>query len=129
MLDILSKAERMALVDIADRRRAAWIVADDSTVRADMQSAVEVGGFRAARHLSVGEAATAMADRAHGILVVLDILDDVSFAVAAVLNLIDLDAQESDGAAIVSFPRTAIDAVTSAVSAPFASLLCAPTLA
>lgn len=129
MFETLSKAEQMALADIADHRRAAWVIADDVSARADMQSAVEAGGFRMVRRMSVREALLAMPDRAHGMLIVFDIDGDITPAVTALLHLIDLDAQESSGAAIVSFPRTAIDEVTAAVCAPFANLLCAPSLA
>lgn len=129
MLHLLTETEHMALVDIMDRRRPAWIVADDGGIFDDLESAVEGGGFRAARRMSVAQALAAFDDRSHGTLIVLDLAGDVTPAALQLLDRIDGDADESGGAALISFPPSAIDAVTAAVSGKYASLLCAPTFA
>ncbi|UVO52903.1 MarR family transcriptional regulator [Sphingomonas sp. SUN039] len=129
MFETLSKAEQMALADIADRRRAVWVVTDDLVMRGEMQGAVAAAGGRVSRAMSIDEALAALGDRPYETLVLLDTGDVVSGAVATLLDRIDADASDGGRAAIISFPLSAIDFVTSRISAPFASLLCAPSIA
>lgn len=129
MLVTLSKAEKMALVDIGDCRPPVWIVSDNSVSRADMQSAAEVSGLRIARNIALDEAATALRDRPHGTLVLVDLGNEPTPSECQLLDRIDADASDSAQPAVISFPIRAIDGVTAAISAPYANLLCAPSLA
>ena len=129
MLGTLSKAEQMAVVDIDDRRPPVWVVADILAISADMQSAAEASGLRVARRITVGEAAVALRDRPQGTLVMVDLNNEPTLSECQLLDRLDADASDSSQPAVISFPAHAIDGVTATVSAPYASLLCAPSFA
>lgn len=129
MLGTLSKAEQMALVDIDDRRPPVWIVGDMSAAYADMQSAAEASGLRVARRITLGEAATALRNRPHGTLVMMDLDDEPTPLQCQLLDRLDAGANDNAQPAVISFPVHAIDGVTAAISAPFVNLLCAPSFA
>jgi hypothetical protein len=129
MFDSLSKAEQMALTDIADFRPPVWIVADKSHAVAEMQAAAEAGGARIARRLGIAEAEGVLGDRPYGTLLMLDLGEKADVREARMLDRIDLEAVDHAQPAIISFPLAAIDRVTAAVSAPYANFLCAPSVA
>ncbi len=129
MSNILTDSEQRALLDVSDGRRPAWVVADNVQTRAELESSVEAGGFRTVRRFSIAEALETFGQRTHGTLVALDIGEGAAPMTAQLLDRIDRSAVDCGGSAIVSFPPDAIDDVTAAVSAPFASLLCAPSFA
>jgi hypothetical protein len=129
MLDSLSRAEQMALTDIADFRPPVWIVADEPDAVEEMQSAAEAGGARIARRLGIAEAEEAISDRSYGTLLMLDLGATAHACEASMLAHVDLDALDHAQPAVISFPVSAIDRVTAAVSAPYANLLCAPSIA
>lgn len=129
MLGTLSKAEQMALVDIDDRRSPVWIVGDISAACNDMQSAAEASGLRVARRITVVEAATALRDRPHGTLVMMDLDDAPTPSECQLLDRLDAEASDNAQPAVISFPVHAIDGVMATISAPYANLLCAPSFA
>jgi hypothetical protein len=125
----LSSAERITLIDIDDVRPAVWIVADEPESTAAMQAAAAGGGARISRIMRLDEAATVIGDRPYGTLLMLDVGELPGATEARLLDHIDLAAADHLHPAVVSFPMAAIDRVTAAVSAPYASLLCAPSVA
>ena len=129
MSNILTESEQTTLADILDRRRPAWVVADDAAIRAEIETSVEAGGFRTVRRFSIAQAFETFGQRGHDTLVAVEVGERPTLMAARLLERIDNDARDRGGAAIVSFAPDAIDAVTAALSAPYASLLCAPSLA
>lgn len=129
MLGTLSKAEKMALVDIDDRRPPVWIVGDISSACADMQFAAEASGLRVARRITVVEAVTELRDRPHGTLVMMDLDNAPTPSECQLLDRLDAEASDNSQPAVISFPLHAIDGVMATIAAPYANLLCAPSFA
>lgn len=128
MLATLSKAEQMALSSSHDLRRSAWIVADDPAVRWDIESAALAAGMRPVRQLTLGEADLAVRDRPDGALLIVDIGDEWRPGENALLARINVESASSRRSAVVSFGIAALDRVVAQVSAPYANLLCQPSL-
>jgi DNA-binding MarR family transcriptional regulator len=129
MLDSLSRAEQMALADVTDCRLPVWVVADEAHQVAEMQTAAEAGGARIARRLSIEEADGVLCDRPYGTLLMLDLGTHAATGEAHMLDRINFSATDHAQPAVISFPPEAIDRVSASISAPYASLLCAPSVA
>lgn len=119
----------MTLIDINDVRPAVWIVADNAENLAAMQAAAEGGGARVSRTMRLEEAASVMSERPCETLLMLDLAEEANAAEARMLDRVDIAATDHLHPAVVSFPMSALDRVTAQVSAPFANLLCARSMA
>lgn len=118
----------MALYSSLDARPGAWIISDDAQAHAEFEKAAIAAGLRPARKLSVIEAETALQQRPDGTLLLVNIGDHEQPEEEALLSRIDVEAAWRGQSAVICFGLRAIDRVTARVSAPFATLLCEPSM-
>jgi len=128
MSQLLSGAEKMALGSSTDSRRSAWIVADLALAEADLENAVLAAGLRPVRKLTFLEAESELRHRPYGTLLVVHIGPDEQAGEEALLARIEVEAGWSGQSSVICFEQVAIDRIAARVSAPYATLLCEPSL-
>ncbi len=118
----------MALHSSLDSRRSVWIVSDHALADVELEGAALAAGLRPSRKLTLSAAETELKLRPHGTLLIVDIGAEEQPGEEALLARIDVEAEWRAQSAVICFGLGAIDRVAARVSAPFATLLCEPSM-
>ncbi len=118
----------MALGSSMDARRSAWIVSERASAEIDLEDAVLAAGLRPVRKFTLTDAEAELRHRPHGTLLVVDVGPDEAAGEEALLSRIEVEAGWRGQSAVICFAQEALDRVAARISAPFATLLCEPSM-